>query len=97
MERQVSNLKTKDEAEVKYLRKRLYVTDKAPGLTVDQEGYVRVGLSGEMKENDLVVLGLTLALKNKSWKAALIERVRGEMIGLDTTASKISKAFSLLK
>ena len=49
-----------EEAEIKYLRKRLYVTDKAPGITIDSEGYVRVGLSSNMGDSDLIILALTL-------------------------------------
>ena len=31
------------QAQIKYVRKRLYVTDKAPALSVDVDGYVRCG------------------------------------------------------
>lgn len=84
------------EAEIKYVRKRLYVTDKAPALSVDSEGYVRCGLNAEMTEHDMLVLGLVLALKNAEWKRALIERVKSKMEGATTPTSKITRAFTLL-
>jgi hypothetical protein len=86
-----------EEAEIKYLRKRLYVTDKAPGITIDSEGYVRVGLSSKMSDSDMVILALTLALKNKDWKQAMLERMKEKMAGATTPTSKIERAFDLLK
>jgi len=86
-----------EEAEIKYLRKRLYVTDKAPGITIDSEGYVRVGLSSNMSDSDMVILALTLALKNKDWKQAMLERMKEKMAGATTPTSKIERAFDLLK
>lgn len=86
-----------EEAEIKYLRKRLYVTDKAPGITIDSEGYVRVGLSSNMGDSDMVILALTLALKNKDWKQAMLERMKEKMAGATTPTSKIERAFDLLK
>lgn len=86
-----------EEAEIKYLRKRLYVTDKAPGITIDSEGYVRVGLSSNMSDSDMVILALTLALKNKDWKQAMLERMKEKMAGATTPTSRIERAFDLLK
>lgn len=87
-----------DEAEIKYVRKRLYVTDgKAPALSIDKDGYVRCGITADMTENDMVVLGLTLALKNKDWKAKLIERVKSEMVGATTPTSRAARVMKLLK
>ena len=63
-----------EEAQIKYVRKRLYVTDKAPALSVDFDGYVRCGLSQEMSESDMLVLGLVLSMQNADWKTKLIER-----------------------
>lgn len=86
------------EAAIKYVRKRLYVTDnKAPALSVDTDGYVRCGLSAEMTESDMVVLGLVLALKNQEWKKALVERVSEKMAGAKTTTSRVTRAFEMLK
>ena len=86
------------EASIKYVRKRLYVTDnKAPALSVDTDGYVRCGLSAEMTESDMVVLGLVLALKNQEWKKALVERVSEKMAGATTTTSRVTRAFEMLK
>ena len=86
------------EAAIKYVRKRLYVTDnKAPALSVDTDGYVRCGLSAEMTESDMVVLGLVLALKNQEWKKALVERVSEKMVGATTTTSRVTRAFEMLK
>ena len=86
-----------EEAEIKYLRKRLYVTDKAPGITIDSEGYVRVGLSSNMSDSDMIILALTLALKNKDWKQAMLERMKEKMAGATTPTSRIERAFDLLK
>jgi len=86
-----------EEAEIKYLRKRLYVTDKAPGITIDSEGYVRVGLSSNMSDSDMVILALTLALKNKDWKQAMLDRMKEKMAGATTPTSRIERAFDLLK
>ena len=86
-----------EEAEIKYLRKRLYVTDKAPGITMDSEGYVRVGLSSNMGDSDMVILALTLALKNKDWKQAMLERMKEKMAGATTPTSRIERAIDLLK
>ena len=85
-----------NEAEVKYVRKRLYVTDKAPALSVDFDGYVRCGLSNEMKDSDLLVLGLVLSMKNEEWKAKLIQRVRDKMEGARTPVSRVRRAFEIL-
>jgi hypothetical protein len=86
-----------EEAEIKYLRKRLYVTDKAPGITIDSEGYVRVGLSSDMGDGDLIILAITLALKNKDWKQSMLKRVKEKMAGATTPTTKIERAFDLLK
>ena len=86
-----------EEPEIKHLRKRLYVNDKAPGLSVDSEGYVRVGLTADMTEQDMLVLGLVLSLRNKQWKEALLQRVREKFAGATTNTSKAARAFDLLK
>jgi hypothetical protein len=86
-----------EEAEIKYVRKRLYVTEKAPALSVDSDGYVRCGIKGDMSDSDMLVLGLVLSLKNKEWKEALLERVRSKFVGAKTTTSKITRSFELLK
>lgn len=86
------------EASIAYVRKRLYVTDKkAPALSVDRDGYVRCGLSAEMTESDMVVLGLVLALKNEDWKKALVERVKKKLEGAGDDWKKIERAFQMLK
>ena len=87
-----------EEPEIKYVRKRLYVTDdKAPALSIDKDGYVRCGITADMTENDMVVLGLTLALKNKDWKQKLIERVKSELVGATTPTSRATRVMNLLK
>jgi hypothetical protein len=65
-----------EEAEIKYVRKRLYVTEKAPALSVDSDGYVRCGIKGDMSDSDMLVLGLVLSLKNKEWKVLKPLRLR---------------------
>lgn len=85
-----------NEAEIKYVRKRLYVTDKAPALSVDFDGYVRCGLSQEMSESDMLVLGLVMSMKNADWKEKLIDRVRTKMAGASTPTSRITRAFKMI-
>lgn len=85
-----------EEAQIKYVRKRLYVTDKAPALSVDFDGYVRCGLSQEMSESDMLVLGLVLSMQNADWKTKLIERVKTKMLGANTPTSRVARAFEML-
>jgi len=85
-----------NEAEIKYVRKRLYVTDKAPALSVDFDGYVRCGLSQEMSDSDMLVLGLVMSMKNADWKEKLIDRVRTKMAGASTSTSRITRAFEMI-
>ena len=87
---------TQAQAKIEYVRKRLYVTDKAPDLSVDLDGYVRCGLSGEMTESDMLVLGLVLALRNADWKAKLIDRVKEKMEGASTPLGRVTRAFEML-
>ena len=84
------------QAQIKYVRKRLYVTDKAPALSVDFDGYVRCGLSQEMSESDMLVLGLVMSMKNDDWKAKLIDRVKEKMEGASTPLSRVKLAFEML-
>jgi len=85
-----------DEAKITYVRKRLYVTDKAPALSVDFDGYVRCGLSSEMTDSDMLVLGLVMSMKNADWKAKLIARVKDKMEGAGTPTSRVRRAFEIL-
>ena len=87
---------TQAQAKIEYVRKRLYVTDKAPALSVDVDGYVRCGLSNDMTESDMLVLGLVLALRNADWKAKLIDRVKEKMEGASTPLSRVKLAFEML-
>jgi hypothetical protein len=84
--------------EIKYVRKRLYVTDtKTPALSIDDDGYVRCGVTQEMRDNDMLVLALTLALRNEDWKKKMIERVRTELVGATTPTSRIYRVMELIK
>ena len=84
------------QAQIKYVRKRLYVTDKAPALSVDVDGYVRCGLSNDMTESDMLVLGLVMSMKNDEWKSKLIDRVKEKMEGASTPLSRVTRAFEML-
>lgn len=87
-----------EEAGVKYVRKRLYVTDdKAPAMSIDGDGYVRCGLSAKMSESDMIMLGIVLSLKNKEWKKALVDRVKEKMEGATTDTAKVTRAFELIQ
>ena len=87
-----------EEPGLKYVRKRLYVTDdKAPAMSIDSDGYVRCGLSAKMTESDMIMLGIVLSLKNKEWKEALLERVKDKMSDVSTETSRVTRAFELIK
>jgi hypothetical protein len=86
-----------DEAMIKYVRKRLYVTDKAPALSVDLDGFVRCGLSSAMSDSDMLVLGLVLSMKNAEWKSKLINRVKEKMEGAHDEVARVTRAFEILK
>ena len=87
---------TQAQAKIEYVRKRLYVTDKAPALSVDVDGYVRCGLSNDMTESDMLVLGLVMSMKNDEWKSKLIDRVKEKMEGASTPLSRVKLAFEML-
>ena len=87
---------TQAQAKIEYVRKRLYVTDKAPALSVDVDGYVRCGLSNDMTESDMLVLGLVMSMKNDEWKSKLIDRVKEKMEGASTPLSRVTRAFEML-
>ena len=84
------------EAAIKYVRKRLYVTDKTPALSIDEDGYVRCGISSDMKDNDMLVLGLYMSLGKKEWKDALLKRVQQEFVGATTPTSRLTRAAKLV-
>lgn len=85
-----------DQADLKSTRKRLSVTGKTPALSVCEDGYVRVGLSSDMRENDMPVLGLYMSLRNEKWKKNLVERVEKEMAGAQTPTARVTRAFKLI-
>ena len=81
---------------LKYVRKKLYVTDKTPAIAIEDNLYVRAGLTHEMKDNDLLVLALVLALKNHEWRNQMIERAKSKMIGASTNTSRVTRALELI-
>ena len=85
-----------EQAEMKHVRKRLYVTDKAPALSIDSDGYVRCGLSGNMGDNDKLILAIVLSLKNEAWKNKMIAKVGDHMVGKTTETSRVITAFNMI-
>lgn len=81
---------------LKYVRKQLYVTDRTPALAIEDDLYVKAGLTKDMDDNDLLVLGLVLSLKNHEWRDKIIARAREKMIGATTPTSRISRAMEML-
>ena len=81
---------------LKYVRKQLYVTDQTPALAIEDDLYVKAGLTKDMDDNDLLVLGLVLSLKNHEWRDKIIARAREKMIGATTPTSRISRAMEML-
>ena len=78
---------------LKYKRKLLYINDTEPVLGVSDDMHVGVSVRGELKDADLLVLGLRFCLADESWRQALIERTRSK-IGArsdDDTFKKIEK------
>lgn len=85
-----------DGALLEHVRKRLYVTTKCPALSMDKDGYVRLGLSSDMTEQDMLMLGLYLSLQNETWKDALLQRVRSKYVGATTPTSRIVRTAELM-
>lgn len=85
-----------DDALLEHVRKRLYVTSKCPAMSMDDDGYVRLGISSDMTERDMLMLGLYLSLKNETWKDALLERVQSEFVGASTSTSRIVRTAELM-
>lgn len=82
---------------LKYARKKLYVTDDTPALSIDRDTlYVRAGLSEKMDDADLLILGLVLSLKNHEWRDGIINRAKEKMVGASTPTSRMTRAFDLL-
>ncbi len=83
---------------LKYVRKKLYITDDSiPAIAIEPDLYVRAGLTHEMKDNDLLVLGLVLSLKNHKWRNTIIERAKSKMIGASTNTSRVTRALELIQ
>jgi hypothetical protein len=86
-----------DQAEIKHVRKRLYITDKAPAMSIDSDGYVRCGLSGDMTDQDKLMLGLVLMLKKKGWREKVIASADKHFEGKTTATSRAVVVMELLK
>lgn len=78
-------------------RKQLYVVDGAPAISIDQDGYVRCGLSEKMEDNDKLVLAICLSLKNEAWKNKMLAAVDKHFIGKTTRTSRMVTAFGLIQ
>jgi len=84
------------EFDIQYVRKKLYVTDEVPALSVDPDLYVRCGLSQKMDDNDMLILGLVMSMKNHKWRDAQIAKVRKRLEGATTPTSRITRAFDMI-
>lgn len=86
-----------EQAEIRYVRKRLYVTDdKAPALSVDRDGFVRCGLSADMTESDYLVMGVTLLMKNDEWKKKVIQRAKERVGEVPDETRRMMKVLQVL-
>ena len=77
-------------------RKKMQVLDDTPALTIDEDGYVRCGLTEKMRENDKLILALCLCLKDESFKNKLLEQIEQQFVGKTTMTSRIVTAFDLV-
>lgn len=78
---------------LKYKRKLLYINDDEPVLGVSDDMHVGVSVRGQLKDADLLVLGLRFCLTDPDWRDALIEKTRSK-IGAregDDTFKKIER------
>lgn len=82
---------------LQYVRKQLYVVEGVPALAIDKDMYVRGGLTSAMDDNDLLILGIMLSLKNHDWRDRVLERVREQMVGATTNTSRMTRALAMLK
>ncbi len=79
------------------IRKRVHVTSDTPVLAVSDDGYVQIAIRGEMEFNDMLVLGMSLCLRDDTWKKKLLARVRKEFEGKDDVWKKVERVMELSK
>lgn len=65
--------------ELRYKRKLLYINDTEPVLGVADDLHIGVSCRAELKEADLLVLGLRLCCADANWRKALIEKTRSKI------------------
>ncbi len=62
-----------------YKRKLLYINDTEPVLGVADDMHIGVSCRAELKDADLLVLGLRLCCADPEWRKALIEKTRSKI------------------
>ena len=77
------------------IRKRVHVTSGTPVLAVSDDGYVQIAIRGDMEFNDMLVLGMSLCLRDDTWKKKLLTRVRKEFEGKDDVWKKVERVMEL--
>ena len=82
---------------IAHTRKQLYVVDKTPAISIDEDGYVRCGLSEKMGDNDKLILAIVLSLKNEAWKKKLLAAMDKQFEGKTTPNSRMVTAFKLIQ
>lgn len=83
-------------SDLRTTRKKLQVLDNTPALSIDEDGYVRVGLTEKMRENDKLILALYLCLKDESFKNKLLTQIDEQFVGKTTPTSRMVTAFDLV-
>ncbi len=83
-------------SDLRTTRKKLQVLDDTPALSIDEDGYVRCGLTEKMRENDKLILALCLCLKDESFKNKLLKQIDEQFVGKTTPTSRMVTAFDLV-
>lgn len=73
-----------------YATRDLNSDASAPGLCVEPGLRVRVGLRADIADEDMLVIGLAMCLRQPAWRDRLIEKVRAELeaVPADERAAK---------
>ena len=83
--------------DLKTTRKQLHVVDKTPAISIDHDGFVRLGLTNDMNEGDKLMLAFFLSLKNEAWKKKMLAAMDKHFVGKTTQTSRVVRAFELIR
>lgn len=81
--------------ELTYKRKLLYINDTEPVLGVADDMHIGVSCRAELKDADLLVLGLRFCCADPEWRKALIEKTRSK-IGASLTDDPFKKVEKIM-